>query len=768
MPPQPKAAIGLYAKDGQSPFFTQLLLSRCYPEGKPSRPICHVQPPAKQMPLLSYKSRHGIAVTRSSSKLAYNGGLHHILDQLDSRKGFYLSSGYEFPGRYSRWDFASVAPPLEIIAMGRQVELKALNRRGEILLRLFKPLIETHPHWTLQGENQQVFRLKLEPIGDRFPEEERSKQPSAFSLLRLLVDEFKHPEDSHLGLVGAFGYDLLLQFDPINLRLPRDGQKDLHLLFCDDIYLVDRKKETIERFQYDFAGEGGNTKGLQRSSPRVPAPSKYGRRSEILSDHTPEQYMAKVETVREGMRLGNYYEVVLRQTFSASFDENPSELFRRIQKSSPSPYEFILQMGDEQLVGASPEMFVRVEGSVVETCPIAGTARRSGDPLRDAASILTLLNSSKEESELTMCSDVDRNDKSRVCVPGTVQVVGRRLIESYAGLFHTVDHVKGTLAEGYDSLDAFLSHMWAVTLTGAPKKAATQAIEDLERDARGWYGGAVGMLSLNGDINTGITIRTVHLKDGIARYPAGATLLYDSEPAAEDQECRLKATAFFHALYPQTAAAQPPQKTPKVGEGIHLLLVDNDDCFIHTLANYARQTGARVSTYRANMALEMIDAERPDIVLISPGPARPEDFGVPNLVLELAKRSIPTFGVCLGLQGIVEAFGGGLDVLPYPMHGKGSTVTHSERGVFRELPTPFRVGRYHSLYARRETFPDCLEVTAESEDGIIMGIRHRQLPIEAVQFHPESILTLERDCGLRLIENMIEIYAGQRVGAALL
>jgi anthranilate synthase len=358
-----------------------------------------------------------------------------------------------------------------------------------------------------------------------------------------------------------------------------------------------------------------------------------------------------------------------------------------------------------------------------------------------------------------MCSDVDRNDKSRVCVPGSVRVIGRRLIEAYAGLFHTVDHVKGTLMEGYDSLDAFLTHMWAVTIIGAPKKAAAQAIEDLEKDARGWYGGAVGMLSLNGDINTGITIRTVHLKDGIAKYAAGATLLYDSDPRSEDEECRLKATNFFRALYPAVATGATPHRTKRVGEGVRLLLVDNDDCFIHTLANYARQTGASVSTYRSHVALDAIDSNRPDIVLISPGPARPADFGVPALVRALAERGVPTFGVCLGLQGIVEAFGGTLDVLGYPMHGKGSLVKHAGRGVFHGLPSPFRVGRYHSLYANRETFPESLEVTAESEDGIIMGARHRKLPIEAVQFHPESILTLERDCGLRLMENMIEAYA---------
>src|SRR5208282_5333147 len=158
---------------------------------------------------------------------------------------------------------------------------------------------------------------------------------------------------------------------------------------------------------------------------------------------------------REGMRRGDYYEVVLRRTFRTAFSGKASELFQKVQHASPSPYEFLLQFGDEQLIGASPEMFVRVEGHRVETSPISGTVRRTGDPLKDADNIRELLNSTKEESELTMCTDVDRNDKSRVCVPGSVKVLGRRLIEAFAGLFHTVDHVEGTLAPGFDSLDAF-------------------------------------------------------------------------------------------------------------------------------------------------------------------------------------------------------------------------------------------------------------------------------------------------------------------------
>jgi len=333
-------------------------------------------------------------------------------------------------------------------------------------------------------------------------------------------------------------------------------------------------------------------------------------------------------------------------------------------------------------------------------------------------------------------------------------------------VFHTVDHVEGALQPGFDSLDAFLTHMWAVTIIGAPKKAAAQAVENLEKDARGWYGGAVGMIAMSGDINTGICIRTIHLKDGLARYGVGATLLYDSVPELEEQETRLKASGFFRALRRAPAAVpESASDTPDRSSQLKLLLIDNDDCFIHTLANYARQTGANVVTYRAGIPPEMIDEIAPDMILISPGPGRPADFGVPDVVKHAARRGVPVFGVCLGLQGIVEAFGGELGVLDYPMHGKPSLVQHGNQGVFEGLPERFKVGRYHSLFARRETFPACLEITAETEDGVIMGVRHRDLPIEAVQFHPESILTLDGDCGLQLIRNVIAQAArrGERI-----
>ncbi|MDQ6665471.1 MAG: gamma-glutamyl-gamma-aminobutyrate hydrolase family protein, partial [Acidobacteriota bacterium] len=149
-----------------------------------------------------------------------------------------------------------------------------------------------------------------------------------------------------------------------------------------------------------------------------------------------------------------------------------------------------------------------------------------------------------------------------------------------------------------------------------------------------------------------------------------------------------------------------------------------------------------------------------------PGPGRPADFGVPALVRHAVSLGIPIFGVCLGLQGVVEAFGGELGVLDYPVHGKPSLIHHNGNGVFEGLPESFAVGRYHSLFARRDKLPPCLEVTAETDDGVIMGVRHKHLPVEAVQFHPESILTASGDLGLRLMRNAIRIGAAKPFAAA--
>jgi anthranilate synthase len=248
----------------------------------------------------------------------------------------------------------------------------------------------------------------------------------------------------------------------------------------------------------------------------------------------------------------------------------------------------------------------------------------------------------------------------------------------------------------------------------------------------------------------------MRMKDGVAEVRAGATLLFDSDPQAEEAETRLKASALFAAVRGNRAAAKPAPPADAVGRGRKVLLIDHEDSFVHTLANYIRTTGAEVVTMRPEMArMALQHGGVPDLVVLSPGPGRPADFAMGATLDLLIRRHLPVFGVCLGLQGIVEYFGGVLDVLDVPMHGKPSLVRVLGGRLLRDLPLEFTVGRYHSLYARRKSLPPDLAVTAETEDRIVMAIEHDHLPIAAVQFHPESVMTSPDAIGMPIITAML-------------
>jgi len=257
-------------------------------------------------------------------------------------------------------------------------------------------------------------------------------------------------------------------------------------------------------------------------------------------------------------------------------------------------------------------------------------------------------------------------------------------------------------------------------------------------------------------MNTGLTLRTIRMQDGVAEVRAGATLLYDSDPQAEEAETRLKASAMFTAIRGPVAAAARAPLTTAIGRGRKVLLIDHEDSFVHTLANYIRTTAAEVVTMRPELGRsELRQGADPDLVVLSPGPGRPADFKMSETLELLVERRLPVFGVCLGLQGIVEYFGGSLDVLDIPMHGKPSLVRVLGGRLLGDLPREFTVGRYHSLYARRSALPPMLSVTAETEDRVIMAIEHASLPIVAVQFHPESVMTSQNEVGMPIINAVL-------------
>ena len=703
-----------------------------------------------------YRTRGGLAVTRAVEQ--FSGGakrLDDLIDHLDRRPGVVLSSGTTVPGRYESFDLGFADPPLRLETRGSDFSLDALNARGEVLIAF---LGDTLRDPCVVITERKPNRLAGHILRGAAPvdEDQRTRRASVMSLVRELVAAFGANDDPLLGLFGAFAYDLVFQIeDLVQKRARENDQRDIVLYVPDRLLAYDRATGRGVVLNYDFAWNGKSSEGL----PRDTAESVYVKSPrQGYSDHGPGEYQATVETARAAFARGDLFEAVPGQLFAEPCERSPAEVFQRLCRINPSPYGALMNLGEgEFLVSASPEMFVRSDGRRVETCPISGTIARGVDAIGDAEQIRQLLNSEKDEFELNMCTDVDRNDKARVCVPGTIKVLARRQIETYSKLFHTVDHVEGMLRPGFDSLDAFLTHAWAVTVTGAPKLWAMQFVEDHERSSRRWYAGAIGAVNFDGSINTGLTIRTIRMKDGLAEVRVGATCLFDSDPAAEDRECQVKAAALFQALRgdpPKPLSAFAPDAT---GSGKQVLLIDHDDSFVHMLADYFRQVGASVTVVRHVHALDMLKKQNWDLLVLSPGPGRPEDFAIAKTIDAALEQKLPIFGVCLGVQAIGEYFGGRLGQLGQPAHGRPSQVKVQGGRLMQNLPDEIVIGRYHSLYVERDSMPAVLSVTASTDDGVAMAIEHKTLPVGGVQFHPESLMSLGGEVGLRIVENAFRL-----------
>ncbi|GAA3740252.1 anthranilate synthase component I [Salinactinospora qingdaonensis] len=719
----------------------------------------------------SYRTAGGISIRRTTTD-CHPDVLTDLVAAVEYRRGGVLSSGMEYPGRYSRWHMGYVDPCLELVARGRRVTATALNERGRVLLPAVAAALAPHGESAEPAESAvDTFEIAI-PAPDEaalagMPEERRSRRPGVFAALRSVVAVFacSTEDDPHLGLHGAFGYDLSFQFEPLQQVLDRDPtDRDLVLHLPDEIVVRDRKRETCMRHTYDFAVH--TPQGTVRTDglPRTTAPTPPVVTADVPPPPEPGSYAAIVAEAKKRFARGDLFEVVPSHRTYAACD-SPARFYERLRERNPAPYEFFFNLAEgEYLVGASPEMFVRVSGTPgqgqrVETCPISGTIRRGATALDDADNIRELLSSTKEESELTMCTDVDRNDKSRVCEPGSVRVIGRRQIEMYSRLIHTVDHIEGQLRPEFDALDAFCTHMWAVTVTGAPKNWAMRFIENHESTPRRWYGGAVGIIGFDGSMNTGLTLRTAQIRDGVATVRVGATLLHDSEPEAEERETFLKARALLETLAESTAPAadtaadQPAPTHPLPGEGMNVLLVDYEDSFVNTLADYVRRHGASVTTLRHGFAPAILDELAPDLVILSPGPGLPSDFDTAALLDELQARALPVLGVCLGLQAMVEHAGGELLTLAEPVHGKPGRVRVLGGDILADTGEDgvFTAARYHSTYTTPQRVKG-YHVTAVVEDGVDQATHGEQEPVVmaiedpharrwGVQFHPESILT---------------------------
>src|SRR5882724_11271267 len=288
----------------------------------------------------SYHTKGGIRIQREINERTYRPADTALADALDNKRGVLFSSSFEFPGRYTRWDMGFVDPPLVFTALGRKFSIEALNQRGRILLDPIAEAIAglSAANIELTADDRIAGEVRESDI--RFPEEQRSRQPSVFSVLRALNDLFGSPEDQHLGFYGAFGYDLVFQFEPMQLRLPRPGdQRDLVLYLPDEILIVDHMRQSAALHRYEFEVGGASTEGLPRNTS--PDPYRLDLSSAVRpneSDHGPGEYAALVERARAAFARGDLFEVVVGQLFADACADPPSVVFQRLRNANPAPY----------------------------------------------------------------------------------------------------------------------------------------------------------------------------------------------------------------------------------------------------------------------------------------------------------------------------------------------------------------------------------------------------------------------------------------------
>ena len=386
--------------------------------------------------------------------------------------------------------------------------------------------------------------------------------------LRGLMANFRSPFVPDLprftgGAVGYLGYGAASWFEPVlgDLGGGQDGSDQAGFMLFDTVLAFDHVQHRILIIAnaritadddleslYQFAC--AKIQFLERELERNLSVARRDNAEplSVRSNHTKEQFERQVRTAKEHIAAGDIYQVVLSQRFQTEVGADPFTVYRALRHVNPSPYMYFIRMNGVSVVGSSPEMLVRVEGSRVETHPIAGTRRRGRSSEEDLRLAEELKRNEKERAEHVMLVDLGRNDVGRVCQYGSVRVPQFMGLERFSHVMHLTSIVEGKLAEDRDRLDALVSCFPAGTVSGAPKVRAMQIIRDLEPDGRGLYAGAVGYLDFAGNLDFCIAIRTVIMSKGAAYVQAGAGIVIDSNPTAEYEETKDKAQALLRAL----------------------------------------------------------------------------------------------------------------------------------------------------------------------------------------------------------------------------
>lgn len=386
--------------------------------------------------------------------------------------------------------------------------------------------------------------------------------------LQKLVTKYKAPKIDNIpsfngGAVGFFAYDIIRQYEDLPNVNPDDlGLPDMQFILTDEIIAFDHKRQKIViivnihiggDIEKQYSKAAGRILDIQREMADLTKLNeketrRYRSSSKVVSNMTKEQFCKNVEKAKEYIKNGDIFQIVPSQRFMVETSVSPFNAYRALRLINPSPYMYYLNFGDYQIVGASPEMLVRVEDGTVQTGPIAGTRWRGKTVEEDLQLEKELLSDEKELAEHTMLVDLGRNDIGRVSEFGSVKVTRFKHVERFSHVMHIISDVEGKLRKDKTCFDALAATLPAGTLSGAPKIRAMEIIDELEPTKRCLYGGAIGYISFNGNFDSCITIRTGVFKEGKAYVQAGGGIVYDSDPEYEYNESVNKASAVLRAI----------------------------------------------------------------------------------------------------------------------------------------------------------------------------------------------------------------------------
>jgi anthranilate synthase component 1 len=471
--------------------------------------------------------------------------------------------------KYGERSLGTADPCLKLSGKGTEFSIRALNSLGLKFLRE----LETDLHFCNELIiGKDTIRGFLNPVRKFVDESERLKLSTHIDIIRTVAFKFKPLSKSFIqygGLFGAIAYDFIDQFEDLPANdADMIGDPDYELYYLDNLFLIDHSREKMyfianalitdqDRDQtYVDCIKKMNSYEECLQQAFIPEEIKKPVCPKIVTDTSKTKYIDKVKKLKKHIVNGDIFQIVLSRTIIAENTLPPYEVYTKLRRLNPSPYMFFINNGTGTLLGASPEMFLKVEGDrekIVEIRPIAGTKPRGIidgkiDPDLDSRYEIELKLDSKELAEHTMLIDLARNDIARISETGSRFVDEPFVIEKYSHVQHLVSNVTGILRKDLDALHAYLATMNMGTLTGAPKVEAMKLLRKYETDKRGYYGGAVGYLTPSGDFDSCILIRSIRFKNRRAYIKVGAGIVYDSDPEKEFEETEKKATACLHAL----------------------------------------------------------------------------------------------------------------------------------------------------------------------------------------------------------------------------